>query len=181
MKKLLIIGCARSGTLFTSEALQKQGLDIGHEVMGADGMVSWFATFEDCCILPKEHLPSVSHTSFFILHQVRHPLRVISSAVTLTAKSWRRICARVPEITLEESLLLRCMKYWYYWNQIAEAVASMTYRVETFNGRRAEDVATDTNHREHRELDWVSLHEQYPVLCEKIQRLSTRYGYRESM
>ena len=38
-KRLLVIGCGRSGTKWFSELLKDHGLDIGHEHMGNDGVV----------------------------------------------------------------------------------------------------------------------------------------------
>ena len=41
--KVLVIGCGRSGTLYTATVLQLLGIDVGHELPGRNGMVSWWA------------------------------------------------------------------------------------------------------------------------------------------
>ena len=76
--KVLITGCGRSGTSYMSSLMRKTGLDMPHEVMGRDGMVGW---------------QQARDTSGFdiVLHQVRHPLRAISSAQTIRIGSWRII------------------------------------------------------------------------------------------
>ena len=164
MKKLLIIGCGRSGTKYAAELLQEFGIDVRHEVMGEAGMVSWFATFEDCCSLPGEHLPSISHSDYLILHQVRHPLKTIASLRTITERSWQRIALHVPEVRQTTSLLARCMHYWYVWNLAAEMKAILTFRVEDLDRRGLSKVAHDVNQREHAVLDWSVLRLEHPVL-----------------
>ncbi len=177
MRKLLIIGCGRSGTMYTVKLLQELGFDIQHEVMGSDGMVSWFATFEDCCCLPKEHLPPVKHSDFIILHQVRHPVETIASIQTFTERSWQRVCMRVPEISLRDPLLVRCMKYWYHWNSIAEEKAVLTYRVESLDRLDTQRVSKRINQREHSELTWADLKSVHSALCESVREVADRYGY----
>lgn len=117
---LLIVGCGRSGTRYTAKVLRRAGLHIGHEERGHDGMVSWKSVAE----------PEEQKVHDVIWHQVREPLGVISSFYTVAPRSWRRICAAESRILEDDDLLLRCMKYWLYWNQRCEDVASVTYRVE---------------------------------------------------
>jgi hypothetical protein len=65
-----------------------------------------------------------------IWHQVRHPVGVIASFNTVMGSTWRFICDNEPRISLDDSLLLRCMKYWLYWNQRCERHSTVSYRVE---------------------------------------------------
>jgi hypothetical protein len=147
-KKLLIIGCARSGTFFSAEIWRKLGLDIQHErdkridgSVGKDGFASWFLTAED----PYPPFgPSASEVDFdLIFHQVRHPLKVIPSTAQYILQygiySPGFIEKHLPNIPLspEESelnskqqLLLKAARYWYYWNLMAEKKASQTIQVE---------------------------------------------------
>jgi hypothetical protein len=46
MKKLVIIGCARSGTKYSSMLFRQLGLEIGHEEEGRDGISDWHKTIE---------------------------------------------------------------------------------------------------------------------------------------
>src|SRR5271169_6495414 len=89
-RNLLITGCARSGTGYISLFLQKCGMEIGHENTKNDGVASWIM-----CTNAK-HVPwgvdSRRRIKFaHIFHQVRHPLKVISSCQTEGEPSWKYI------------------------------------------------------------------------------------------
>lgn len=126
-RKLLVTGCGRSGTKYTAELLQKLGMDVRHEEMGADGIATW------CMAVDSEDSPWGGGRRGIrfgaILHQVRHPLRVIPSLTTFTAPSWNYIAKYIP-CPAEEPIVLRAAKYWYYWNEEAEKVATWRYRIE---------------------------------------------------
>jgi hypothetical protein len=123
-----VTGCGRSGTKYTAELLQKLGLDIRHEEMGADGIATW------CMAVDSEDSPWGGGRRGIrfgaILHQVRHPLKVIPSLTTFTAPSWEFIEKHIP-CPANEPILLRAAKYWYYWNEQTEKVATWRYRIET--------------------------------------------------
>src|SRR5580698_4937223 len=126
-KKTLITGCGRSGTKYISHVLSAAGLDVRHEIMGKDGVASWLLGVD------AESVPWGPRRRDFrfrtILHQIRHPLAVISSAQTFTQVSWGFICQHI-RCELEEPLALRCAKYWRYWNEQIEPEADWRYRVE---------------------------------------------------
>jgi len=135
---LLVTGCGRSGTGYTSQLLQESGLVIGHERLEKDGCVSWPMA------LDGEYEvwgPSAKGLHFkHVFHQVRHPLDVISSWHTNTGeatpgllKTWKYVYDHIPQIKPEEPLLVRCAKYWYYWNLEAEKKAEWRYRIEDIN------------------------------------------------
>jgi hypothetical protein len=148
LKKLLITGCGRSGTFYATEVWRSLGLDIRHErpvashgSMGKDGMASWFMTVDD----PNPPFgPSATGYEFeFVLHLVRHPLKVIASAAqSILGKgplSYRYIERNVPEVQLypeecslepREQLILLSARYWYHWNLRAQEKASRTIQVE---------------------------------------------------
>lgn len=158
-RKLLITGCGRSGTKYITFLLQRLDLDVGHEKLGRDGVASWYMAV-DADSVPFG--PARREVTFeYVYHQVRHPLSVIASATTFKDVSWQFICAHQP-IGLDEPLLLRCAKYWYYWNLEAEKIAQSRYRVEDLHasiealcerlGRKAdrariESVSKDVNTR----------------------------------
>lgn len=54
---ILIVGCARSGTHWMARVLRSQGLDVGHERQGLDGIVSWCLAPADTGDLPRWHGP----------------------------------------------------------------------------------------------------------------------------
>lgn len=191
-RELLITGCARSGTAYISQILQECGLQIGHEKTLQDGVSSWIM-----CVNTK-HVPwAVDSRQRFrfnhIFHQVRHPLKVISSAQTEGTPSWKYIIKHIPEIEWEDSLIVKCAKYWYYWNLKAEQQAEWTYCVENLDqewdelcrrlGRKlerskAERVPHNINARPHTEITWEDLKLQLdPDLYQKIRQMAQKYGY----
>jgi hypothetical protein len=120
MQRLLVLACGRSGTRYASKVLRAAGLDVGHEKEGADGMVSWRSV----------GIESDFRDRSVVWHQVREPLGVVSSFHTVMGRSWRFVSDADHRIPLGDPILVRCMKYWSYWNQECERRAEQTYRVE---------------------------------------------------
>jgi hypothetical protein len=194
-RSLLIIGCARSGTTYIARALKQRGLRIGHERVQSDGSSSW-----PLAVLPVKDRFGVRPGKYrfaHIFHQVRDPLKVISSVyVTEGRQSWNYIMKHLPEIDISDSHLVKCAKYWYYWNVRAEKNAEWTYAIEELDDKWDEfdarlgkkllpktclDVPKDKNTRltENRKLfTWKDLkRELSPELYLNIKRLAQKYGY----
>lgn len=188
---LMVIGCGRSGTKFTSTLFKKNGIDIGHESLGEDGIASW-------CLVPDTYL-SIYGPSFLklkryrmpVVHQVRHPLKVIASMQTANKYSWQFISNFI-KIGRFDSTIKKCMKYWYYWNLLSEKKAQYRYKVEeiqqsftklceigdfSLDAECKYDVSKSTNTREHSELTVNDLYLRAPLLTRKIIRMARRYGY----
>ena len=193
-RDLLITGCARSGTGYISHLLQACKMEIGHEITQSHGVSSWIM-----CTRAK-HVPwavdSRRRINFsHIFHQVRHPLKVISSVQTEGEPSWKYILKYIPEIKKEDPRIVKCAKYWYYWNLKAEQQAEWTYQVEKIEqvwdefclrlGRKLDrsqlkTVPHNINARSHAEFTWEDLRAQLdPDLFYNIQQLAQRYGYRD--
>lgn len=125
------------------------GLDIRHErpiahhgIMGKDGAASWLMAVND----PNPPFgPSAADYEFdVIIHQVRHPLKVIASVAQFILAKGRfakdYIENNVPQTKIddeeEDSLksdrqfILQAARYWYYWNLISEEKATVTVQVE---------------------------------------------------
>lgn len=194
MKKLLIVGCGRSGTTYTSEILAKMGVNIGHEIESEDGIISWYMTVDG---VPPFNLPKRSSYIFnIIIHQVRNPLKVIASAQTFHVESWKYIYAHIPEINKNDSLLIKSAKYWYYWNLLAEKRSMYTYRIEYFDkiaNKIIKDIgvgshdqvilkkySTNINSREHRGIELSDIKKQNVKLYDNIIELALKYGYTKS-
>lgn len=193
-KTLLVVGCARSGTAYIAEVLKTSGINVGHERMDQDGVSSWALAanppFKKRRVDPRKY--HFAHT----FHQVRHPLKTISSVYFEQDRhSWNYIMDFVPEIKLQDSHLVKCAKYWYYWNLMAEKMAEWTYRVEDIDkvwdefGTRIgkglspnalEHTQKTVNKRESKKYDftWEDLSSELdPDLLENIKKLARRYGY----
>lgn len=199
----LITGCGRSGTKYIAKVLQLAGLDVEHEALGKDGSVSWPLAFASDSY--PECQQSVKYPEFdVVLHQVRHPLKVIKSFMTVASPySWDYVYRQTP-ITPDLSLLDRRVRYWYYWNLQAESIADMTYRIENLKNRwgefcdlmqinlnygRLSQVPKDTNakidtkkhrrrkRRKSRLITWKRI-ENNSDFYTKVIKLGRRYGYK---
>ena len=64
--------------------------------------------------------PSSNYRFKHIFHQVRHPLKTIASFHLANERSWRYVFKHIPEMKIHEKIIVRCAKYWVYWNLMAE-------------------------------------------------------------
>jgi hypothetical protein len=119
-KVFLITGFGASGTKYTATIFQKLGYDVGHEKDGKDGVVSW------------KHL--TKHENYgIILHQVRHPLKVLGSAVTGRNSSLEYILSNFDDVPYVYEDKLHTVMYAYVmWTEWADRVSHYKYRVEDF-------------------------------------------------
>jgi hypothetical protein len=131
---ILITGCGRSGTTYIAELLTLCGLDVPHEELGDDGCSSWYMAVED---YNSPFGPGTRDAHFkHIFHQVRHPLDVITSWFynipenIETKPTWDFLYAHILEIKKKDTHLVKCAKYWYYWNLRAEEKAEWRYKIE---------------------------------------------------
>lgn len=191
---LLITGCARSATTYISKVMEMNGLQFVHEGLARDGCSSWTMAV-DAAKTPWG--PGSKGLEFkHIFHQVRNPLSTISSVNhTEGEASWKFICEHVPEISLKEPQLHRCVKYWIYWNQIAENKAEWTYRIEDLEKVLPEMserlgvpldpislklISKITFHRGdyEKKFTWRDMREQLPKkLLEELYAAALHYGY----
>ena len=140
-----------------------------------------------------------------ILHQVRYPLDVIASTKTFANSSWRYIQRYIP-LNDGDSLLLKCMKYWYYWNLRAEEISEWTYQLESFPevfpefcerighpelirkkdlirktaktvNTRAARIEKSPSRLSRKAVTWARLEQEDRELCVRIKSLAKKYGY----
>jgi len=190
---LLITGCGRSGTKYISMVLRRAGLDVGHETrLGEDGIVSSFWTV-DADRYPGRHVQGPQPKFDVILHQVRNPLRTISSLTTGSQKSWKWNARYIP-IAEDAPALRKAADYWYYWNLLADARSDWTYNIELLEeeweefsrmtgitctyGEATDGLSKNTNTRPHIEYTWTDIKHITP-LYEEIRILAMSYGYQE--
>lgn len=115
--KIVIIGCPRSGFRFISRVFSEAGFILGHESWMKCGSANWMLTSKP---MPADGL---------VLHQIRHPLDVIGSMQTITNGSWDLLMKHT-SARKKHDLIERGMRAYLEWNQIAEAKAVYSYRVE---------------------------------------------------
>lgn len=196
-KKILVVGCGRSGTTYIARFFQLSGLDVIHErSTGSDGSASWFAL--GGTYFPSD--PITEGTEFeHVFHQVRHPLNVITSwlinVTNLKGWEWEFVRKHVPEISQYDSLLVQCAKYWYYWNLKAEKIAEWRYRIEDlpfvlsefemrlkfpFDATVFDMLPCNINTwaSTSNKITWAELQRKLPkVLFKQLRGMAYRYGY----
>lgn len=190
---LIITGCGRSGTHYTTKVLRSLGLDIYTERLGKDGVADWKLAIEPY----RDFYDGEIIEEAVIIHQVRHPLDTIASLHTFANISWAFIQCFIP-MSGKEPVLLKAMKYWYYWNLIAQRKSQFTYRVEDLIDNLGEierlsdyklkdhsialeiptNISSRTSWSQHpSEVKWGELKEADPVLGQHIVDLAKDYGY----
>lgn len=198
--KILITGCGRSGTVYMSKLLLALGLDVQHEEeIGKDGVVSWLMATKSDKILNSNY-PKFSDYNFnIILHQVREPLKTISSCQVLQKYIWDFTKSFIP-INDEDTLILKCMKYYYYWNLIAEKNAIWTFKIENlkeelelfckkiqhtelYNKKSLEiienfPIDVNTRRGSFKPLTWEELEKEDSSLYKLIKEQAKRYNYK---
>lgn len=75
------LGHSRSGTGYLSKYLQSLGIDVGHEKMGKDGIVSWMFAIDNASEVPYSIDNSVPNDYQFKykIHVIRNPYNAIQS------------------------------------------------------------------------------------------------------
>ncbi len=148
-KKVVILACARSATLYMHKALKVEGLDVKHECMGADGSVSNYLVPRSTDMPPKSensgfkynHHSDGSRAYMYqfdhVFHQVRNPLKVICSFASMFSKKelkWMGPYIREYDPMFNEDMkpIQRSMRYWLFWNKMIEDRWKVTlrYRIE---------------------------------------------------
>lgn len=196
-QKLLITGCGRSGTKYISALLNNMGLDVPHEVkMGKHGISSWLMAAPNRSYPwgPQCDINSFTH----ILHQVREPLKTITSLSTFSPISWKYISKYI-KIKPNDSILIKSMKYWCRWNRMASKLSQYTYKVEDIAdifpkfcqeiGYKSlqnknyiiSNVKTNINSRKkkyNKIYTWEDLYNANYALADKIYHQSISYGYK---
>lgn len=181
--KRLILAYPRSATTYTARMIQAHGLKFGHETRGdqTDGAISYF----------KIHYPDKFDV---VLHQVRNPLKTISSAVTVLAKRTHNefhILFDMEKTDREKSKLYQVMLTWLILNELAEEKAEWRYRIEDIDEvylelcRRLEMQPKKgfpprnrlVNTRPHPMLTWDDLDKEDFVLSQQIKEKTKQYGY----
>lgn len=185
-----VVGCPRSGTGYTSRVFRAAGFEVGHESLRGFGTSDYGRVVR--------RIPS----SVGVLHQVRHPLNCMTSMQTILESSfqWLVRCIAITGARFDpERRTETCARIWLLYNAQCEAVADVTFRVESEDewNRACETVGlpwidrtgvpTDANTRRGQPVHdpWYDLpitleriaEEAGPRLRQAIERMAKRYGY----
>jgi hypothetical protein len=228
MKDFLVTGCSRSGTKYIATLLSRAGHHCRHErvfnisrLSNHEGPLEtlrfWDEDVGESSFLAVPYLDRLPD-GMKVFHQVRHPVEVIRSHLGLRffapvyqpsedlafnhPEILRVIDICCPEVLHDADELLRCMRFWTYWNRAIEEKAELEqlsyfrYRVEdmglpllreivdriggtddrTVLESALADVSTSTNSKPRDEsVGWDEL----PEGAEKdeLRALARRYGY----
>jgi len=196
---LLITAVGRSGTHYTARLLQAMGLDVPHEAVGRDGAASWKHITTGRFVVKKRgkrpRETFIDGSGFTtILHQTRHPLKVIASMQTFSEPTWQYM-AQFTTLTLDQPVLKRAMLGYLQWNRLIEARADWRFQIEQLPDvfdefcRRAgleprplPDLpreARDSRTERYRPLQWADLQRQDPDLTTGLRQMARIYGYRD--
>lgn len=178
--KLLITGCARSGTKFAANWLQDRCLSVGHEKDGPGGISSWVlaaAGKSDVGLLNPIDVPPwhgfVSWANYYtVIHIVREPLACIASLTTVRDDTWAW-CQRYIDIDPTWPKLKLALHYWVKWNWLAEEMADVRVQVESVTHQYHKL----PNARVHNQFLWRDLGDADADMAGEAQEMSTEYGY----
>lgn len=153
--KLLVTGCGRSGTQYTAAVLEALGIRTTHERVYTPDLIPgdetslktiaerWQNTDAECSWLAAPFIPYLPE-DVIVLHQVRHPLKVIrcwASHRLLSKPAETSLYARrvMPELEGRGDVE-GAATYWYSWNLMIEANLSLSGRCSNTLRYRVENV-----------------------------------------
>lgn len=201
MSRIAVTACPFSGTLYTAKLFRAIGLDIGHEVLWTDGLVSWPHAHNT----KEDFIRDGFAKDMTLLHQARHPLMVISQLRDLgkshtysrtNENTWDMVARRSSYMLApwqSESLIERSMMWWYWWNKVGIEKADFAYAIEDIdrNWKAMLDMIgvdpvglpaiSKTTHRKQRKniLSWDDVYAENADLTLKILDLMARFGYEQ--
>lgn len=141
-RPILSIGHPECGSSYMSELFKACGLDVGHEMMGKDGISSWmFAVEDDENPWARDPLAVSRKHKYFahVIHFVRNPVTAIPSIVREIRHAERSYAFRRRHIQdafgvdldTADSDVERALISYLYWNKLIEAQkVDLTLQVE---------------------------------------------------
>tara|TARA_Y100001972_G_scaffold45895_1_gene56599 strand:+ start:529 stop:1077 length:549 start_codon:yes stop_codon:yes gene_type:complete len=175
--KIIIIGCPRSGTGYASKFF-----NIGHETLNQNGISSWCLAFDKPLYGPD--LQKVNdyfkNENIKIYHQVRNPLKVISSFQSMSRKAHDYF---IKELNLINSisLLEKYIKIWVKVNKKCELISEFTYKVEDIEHTFPDILSYKDkkyNSRKHTNFTLNQINNiKDQDLLKEFKDLSLKYGY----
>jgi len=199
--RFVVIAVPRSGTRYFAELCRANGVICAHEGyftkhgpmlrnpdrrFDAVGDVSWLAP----PFLPMEGM--------VVVHQVRHPMKVIRSIYEMGLFDPAREHTRAPFVAMarryfrfSEDPLHSALRFYIEWNERCEQITEKRYKIEEIsneiehiskwlgnNLRFIDDVSKTTNSRDKEvSVDFKEQSLKYFPEYSKLQLLSDRYGY----
>lgn len=140
--KILVLGHPRCGSRSLSREFSEVGVDLGHEVVNADGMVSWWHTGRHLGTTTQglerfniSRNPERNATPELILHYVRNPADAIPSIIVENESQDRlnnsfrfRTTVIKQQFGIDLSTLSprdAAVSSYVYWNRIASSLSHL--------------------------------------------------------
>lgn len=180
-----------SGTKGITYTLKSLGRVVGHERIHFHGISSWQTTH----LSRQEWVDIGFDRNVTILHQVRHPLIVVSSLMTCGDLPWKIQRGIIEKynlpVKMSEDKIEQGMVFWFWWNKMAELDADYTYKIESLDAEWGSFLAAldlsdkpfpyhlTTIHRKggKRVFSWNDLYNVNPYLTLDMLDLAASYGY----
>lgn len=185
--------------MYIATVLKRMGLRFEHEKYAEDGCADWrLAVGRRAAPWGGDTNLLFNKENVIVLHQVRYPLDTIASCMTIADYAWEYICNYIPA-SMDENLLIRSMKLYYYWNKLAEEIAVWRYRIESLEDIFDEfcekighpelktkrhilkeipkDINSAKGHPNYRKVTWKQLERKDRWLTERIREMAESYGY----
>jgi len=134
---ILVTGFPRSATGAASQLFTRNGLPIGHEVMGEKGISSWCHIGNGALPWLAEPVQNVSDQVSKVVHILRFPLDVFASSSTLTKEAITFLCDNLGRVVPEKLDLDLMANLWCDWNELIERKWPYCFRI------KAEDMSND--------------------------------------
>ena len=205
LKRLLLItGSGRSGTTYAAKTMQAIGLDVQHELTGADGTSSLFFLVDSEWYPALPWYPGRNHVGErrsdyefqYVLHVVRHPLKTIPSIGKIFNGLNYELFEEQGVIPIGiKNKMLRCAWMYYGLNLLAEKQATMRVQLERYEHswpaimrmlgmsrgtlfpRHVKPANRGTGFRASVPVTWEDLDALDPELAMNIRKMTRRYGY----
>jgi hypothetical protein len=205
--RFLVVGSGRSGTQYASKLFTELGIPCGHETLFRLTSASGQTLVGDASFGAVAYLDEFQG---IILHQVRHPLRVLRSILATGFFDrpdkylfyYQLIESVLPQIDQRKSSLHKAMYYIVEWNRLCEQAATMCWRIEDLDAETLSRASSLIGYAKSVELcatvlaqipqnvNWLELHGlrrnelswgDIPECTEKDELMAVAYRYGYSL
>ena len=130
--QLVVVGTGRNGSGYAASRLKQAGLNTGHEAIfmyrgleAAKERLSRATSIRaDSSWMVAPYLDDSALDQSIIIHQVRHPGKVLASWIReptqTTPRYWQFVLEHLPELEEIEDDVTRCAARYVLWNQMIE-------------------------------------------------------------
>ena len=166
-RRILVSGCARSGTHLYCDLLNAIGIRVRHEYRARDGIVSHLAG----------GMPGAQEYRIRVM-LLRNPLGIIRSSHTIRIRTWTRISSCLEYDMTKHAILERCMLYYVKWNELLEQNMKPQIRVRIEDVELAGVRKSRRNQPQYgRNVTWKNMTHRYPDLTAEVRRVARSYRY----